>query len=97
MRIPQIIATASRGTGGLNEVEVEQIAAAFREAFEADVEDDVKAEMIYDLDQSMRGRYATYTAVGWALGSRYKNLIRVYVTMHKQKLTAPPSLILEDR
>ena len=85
MRVPKIIAAASNGTGGIDEAKRDEIAARFREAFEADVEEEVRAEMIYELNRSMWGRRALYIAVGNVLGTRYKNAIREYVRLHEQR------------
>jgi ATP-dependent helicase YprA (DUF1998 family) len=89
MRIPQIIATARVRTGGLDEVKRDLLVTRFREAFEADVDEEVRADMIYELNRSMWGQPAMYMAVGEALGSRYKNLIREYVKQVADRSKGP--------
>lgn len=85
MRLPNIIATAGTSTGGVNEVERDRIAGEFREAFEADVEEEKRAELIYELNEKMRGKHNLYIEVGKELGTRYKNAIRAYVDMHMRR------------
>lgn len=60
-------------------MERDRIVTRFREALEADVDEDQRTEMIYELHKSMQGRQQMYLAVGDALGSRYKNAVRKYV------------------
>lgn len=78
---PSIIATSGRGTGGLDEVRRDEIVAKFRKAFEADVDEERRADMIYEINRSMWGNPAMYASVGRELGTRYKNAIRKYVQM----------------
>jgi hypothetical protein len=81
MRVPQIIAKATGWSGGVDEVKRDAIVKRFREAFEADVDEDTRADMVYEINRSMWGNPSMYAAVGRELGSRHKNAIRVYVQM----------------
>jgi hypothetical protein len=95
MRLPSIIAKASVNGSGMqfDEVRRDQIAADFRNALTADMEEEARAELVYEIHRTVMSNYALYGAVMQELGSRFKNAIREYLTIRARKPTDEQNFI----
>jgi hypothetical protein len=89
MRVPRIVARVGRDADELDEAMVDAFAAEFREAFTADISEEERAGRIYEIDVRLRGKQEVYSAVGRALGSRFKNAIRKYIDDYRKPKKAP--------
>lgn len=78
-----------RGEIEYDEDEKERYVGRFRKAFDADVEEDVKAKLVYEVHLEIRSNYDLYIAVADALGSYLKRAIRTYIEQHRGNLANP--------
>ena len=82
MKISQIIGTRvdPRGEIEYDEAERDRHVSRFRAAFEADVDEDEKAQLVYAVHQSIANQHDLYIAVYDQLTWWHKNALHVYVT-----------------
>lgn len=69
-----------RGDIEFDEAERDQYVSRFLAAFNADVEEDEKARLVFEVHQTLRGQYDLYIAVYDKLTWWHKNALHVYVT-----------------
>lgn len=82
MKVSEIIGTRvdPRGDIEFNEAERDRYVARFLAAFTADVEEDERAKLVYEVHQSIRNQHDLYIAVYDKLTWWHKNALHVYVT-----------------
>lgn len=76
----------------IDEVKRDELVREFRAALlDADVEEDVRAALVFEVHLKVRADWDLYEAVGKTLGSYLKNAIHSYVKDHqeRQKRKAP--------
>lgn len=69
-----------RGEIEFDEVERDRYVARFLAAFNADVEDEEKAQLVYAVHMEVRSNYDLYIAVADKLGWTFKNALHIYVS-----------------
>jgi hypothetical protein len=82
MKIGEIIGTRvdPRGDIEFDATERDQYLSRFLAAFNADVEDDEKARLVFEVHQKLRGQYDLYIAVYDKLTWWHKTALHTYVT-----------------
>lgn len=82
MKISEMIGTRvdPRGEIEFDEAERDRYVSRFLAAFQADVEEDEKARLVFAVHQTLRGQYDLYIAVYDRLTWWHKNALHVYVT-----------------
>jgi hypothetical protein len=85
MRVPRIVAKVGRDADELDEVKVDAFADEFRKAFTADVSEEERAQLLHDIHVRIAADQEVYQAVAKAIGSRYKNALRVYLEWLQQQ------------
>jgi hypothetical protein len=82
MKIGEIIGTRvdPRGDIEFDPTERDRYVSRFLAAFQADVGEDERARLVFEIHQSLRGQYDLYISIYDKLTWWHKNALHVYVT-----------------
>jgi predicted nucleic acid-binding protein len=82
MKVSEMIGTRvdPRGVIEFDVAERDRYVSRFLAAFNADVEDDEKARLVFEVHRSLGGKHDLYIAVHDQLTWWHKNALHVYVT-----------------
>lgn len=69
-----------RGEIEFDEAERDHYVTRFLAAFDADVNEEEKAKLVYEVHKTICHKYDLYIAVGDALGSTLKKALHIYVS-----------------
>ena len=72
-----------RGDIEFDEQERDRYVGRFISAMNADVQENVKAEMVNEIHLEVCSKYDLYIAINDALGSRYARAIKAYINLWK--------------
>jgi hypothetical protein len=64
--------------------EINRFVSLFTDVFDADVEEDERAAMIFKVHEQLHGKQEIYVAAAKLLGTKRKNAIRTYIEQYRQ-------------
>jgi hypothetical protein len=74
-----------RGEIDFDEAERDRYVSRFLAAFDADVEEDAKAQLVHEIHLEVRSNYDLYIAINNALSTRHRSALRTYVLQWKSR------------